>query len=188
MINQWNNTCCLIYQETKVPAKAQSTMATASDLSHVKQMETLLECSICNETLTQPRTLSCFHSYCKHCLDNFVATRRRKAVRAKEPDIFECPLCQTEFHIKQGESVEKILSNHFINNMLELRTLQQQAQLVKCQSCKAKDPAASRCVTQTFQPSRFTRDCPGLDYVVPVSRFSSYCPGFCSSLIVVFFK
>ena len=50
-------------------------------------------------------------------------------------------------HAEQGESVEKILSNHFINNMLELRTLQQQAQLVKCQSCKAKDPAASRCVT-----------------------------------------
>jgi hypothetical protein len=23
-------------------------------------------------------------------------------------------------------------------------------------------------VYQTFQPSRFTRDCPGLDYVVPV--------------------
>jgi hypothetical protein len=38
---------------------------------------------------------------------------------------------------------------------------------------------------QTFQPSRFTRDCPGLDYVVgPVSRFSSYCPGFCSILIL----
>jgi hypothetical protein len=41
---------------------------------------------------------------------------------------------------------------------------------------------------QTFQPSRFSRDCPGLDYVVPVSRFSSYCSGFCSILIVVFFK
>jgi uncharacterized membrane protein len=33
-------------------------------------------------------------------------------------------------------------------------------------------------IQQTFQPSRFTQDCPGLDYVVPVSQFSSYCPSF----------
>ncbi|CAB4038445.1 partial [Paramuricea clavata] len=124
-------------------------MAAASNLSPVKQMETLLECSICNETLTQPRTLSCFHSYCKHCLENFVATHRKKAVKekAKVPEVFECPLCRTEFHIKKGESVEKIPSNHFINNMLELLTLQQQVHHINCQSCKAKDPAASRCIS-----------------------------------------
>ncbi|CAB3992414.1 partial [Paramuricea clavata] len=109
----------------------------------------LLECSICNETLTQPRTLSCFHSYCKHCLENFVATHRKKAVKAKAkvPEVFECPLCRTEFRVKAEENVEKIPSNHFINNMLELLTLQQQAQRIKCQSCKAKGSATSRCVS-----------------------------------------
>ena len=124
-------------------------MAAAPDSAPVKQLEMMLECSICTETLTRPRTLSCFHSYCKHCLENFVATHRKKAVKAKAkvPEIFECPECRTEFHVKEGESVEKIPSNHFINNMLELLTLQQQAQRIECQSCKAKDPAASRCVT-----------------------------------------
>jgi transcription elongation factor Elf1 len=76
-------------------------------------------------------------------LENFVATHREKAVKAKVkvPDVFECPVCRTEFHVKEDESVEKMPSNHFINNMLELLTLQQQAQRVKCQSCKAKIPA-----------------------------------------------
>jgi hypothetical protein len=93
--------------------------------------------------------LSCFHSYCKHCLETFVATHRKKAVKAKAkvPEVFECPLCRTEFHVKEDENVEKIPSNHFINNMLELLTLQQQTQRNKCQSCKAKGPATRRCVT-----------------------------------------
>jgi hemerythrin-like domain-containing protein len=124
-------------------------MATASDSAPVKQWETLLECSICTETLTEPRTLTCFHSFCKHCLENFVATHRKKAVKAKAkvPEIFECPVCRTEFHVKEGESVEKMPSNHFINNMLELLTLQQQSQCIKCQSCKTQEPATSRCIS-----------------------------------------
>ena len=124
-------------------------MATAPDNVPVEQMETMLECSICTKTITQPRTLSCFHSFCEHCLQNFVATHRKKAVnaKAKVPEVFECPVCRTEFRVKEGESVEKMPSYHFINNMLELLTLQQQAQRIKCQSCKAEHPAASRCIS-----------------------------------------
>ena len=115
----------------------------------VQTIQMLLECCSCTETLTKPRTLSCFHSFCHHCLEKFVATRREDAMKAgnKVPEIFECPICRTEFHIKENESVEKIPSNYFINNMLELLILQQQAQSIKCQTCKAKDPATSKCVS-----------------------------------------
>ncbi|XP_028391976.1 E3 ubiquitin-protein ligase TRIM33-like isoform X2 [Dendronephthya gigantea] len=125
-------------------------MATASCPAPVKQMETLLECSVCMEILTQPRTLSCYHSFCKHCLENYVAAQRKKAVKAKAsvPEIFECPLCRTKFSVKEGENVgEKMPANHFINNLLELLSIQQQAYHVKCQSCKANAPAASRCIS-----------------------------------------
>ena len=41
----------------------------------------------------------------------------------------------------------------------------------------------------TFQPSRFTRDCPDLDYVVPLSRFYSKCMSAIRSILkVVIFK
>ena len=94
-------------------------MATASDPAPVKQMEALLECSICMETLNEPRTLPCFHSFCKHCLTNFVATQKE----AVKKEVFECPVCRTKFYVKEGESVEKMPSNHFVNNMLELLNL-----------------------------------------------------------------
>ena len=100
----------------------------------------LLECRFCTKTLTNPRKLSCYHSFCCHCLERFVATRREDAVKAetKIPEIFECPICRTEFHVKKNESVEKMPPNFFINNMVEL---------LKCQSCKAKDAAKSRCMS-----------------------------------------
>ena len=121
----------------------QSSMATTPDTTTVKQMEEFLQCSVCMETLTEPQTLPCFHSFCKHCLTNFVATQK-KAVK-KVLEVFQCPVCRTAFHVKEGESIEKIPSNHFINNMLELLTVTQQS--IKCQSCKAGNLAASKCVS-----------------------------------------
>ncbi|XP_028392214.1 uncharacterized protein LOC114516826 [Dendronephthya gigantea] len=125
-------------------------MSTTPEPDSAKQLEILLQCSVCSKTLTQPRTLPCYHSFCKHCLENYVAAQCEKAVEAsaKEPEIFECPLCRTKFSVKEVENVgEKMPANHFINNLLELLSIQQQAHHVKCQSCKAKAPAASRCMS-----------------------------------------
>ena len=127
-------------------------MASAPPDPAVKQMEMLIECCFCTETLTKPRTLSCFHSFCHHCLENFVATRREDAVKAGIELKYQKPSNAQyvelhEFHVKEDKSVEKIPSNFFINNMLELLTLQQQSQCIKCQSCNAKDPATSKCLS-----------------------------------------
>ena len=123
-------------------------MTAATDLG-VQRMETLLECCLCTGTLTKPQTLSCFHSFCHHCLEKFVATQREEAVEAKTeiPEIFKCPICRTEFPVKGNESVENIPSNYFINDMLASITLQQQDQCIKCQLCEAKELATCRCVS-----------------------------------------
>ncbi|XP_028411742.1 E3 ubiquitin-protein ligase TRIM33-like, partial [Dendronephthya gigantea] len=124
-------------------------MATALDPDPAKQMESLLQCSVCMKILNQPRTLSCYHSFCKHCLESCIDSQRKRAVEAGSEvrDVFECPVCCTEFSVK-GESIgEKLLQNHFVNNLLESLILQQQARHMKCQSCKANAPAASRCTT-----------------------------------------
>ncbi len=122
-------------------------MASGPDLDPVHQMEELLTCSICTGTLNEPITLSCFHSYCKHCLSMYVDIQREEAQKERRVQhLFDCPTCRTKFELKQGESVEGFPSNYFINNMLDILKIQQQAQKLPCESCKAQFPATARCI------------------------------------------
>jgi hypothetical protein len=48
-------------------------MASASsDCIPVDEINDLLTCSMCLETLNEPRSLSCFHSFCKVCLGEYI--------------------------------------------------------------------------------------------------------------------
>ena len=120
-------------------------MATAPDNSLTKQMEELLICCICNETLKEPRTLGCFHSFCKKCLGEYVESQRKKSEKDHK-HLFDCPLCRTQFQLKQGESVDQIRPCFFINNLLEMLSIQDRALQVQCDVCKSNVPAASRCI------------------------------------------
>lgn len=121
-------------------------MAFASDTGTVERMESLLTCSICMETLTKPRTLSCFHSFCQHCLDKYVEIQRKGPKRSRAKQTFNCPQCRTPFELRHGESVERLPSIYFINNMIDILKAQQQARRLPCESCKAEVSAVCRCV------------------------------------------
>jgi tripartite motif-containing protein 2/3 len=118
-------------------------MATAPDTTLGKQMEDLLRCSICKETLTEPRTLGCYHSFCKECLANHAESQREEAEKDHEHRLFNCPLCRTQF---QGESVEQLPPNIFINNLLEMLSIQERAPHLACESCSGHVSATCRCV------------------------------------------
>ena len=120
-------------------------MATASEINLSKQMEELLTCCICHETLEEPRTLGCFHSFCKECLGEYVESQRKKAKKAHE-HLFDCPLCRTQFQLKQEESVDQIRPCFFINNLLEILSIQQRVSQIQCDACKSNVSAVSRCI------------------------------------------
>ena len=122
-------------------------MATAPDSSPTDRIEELLTCGFCRATLEEPRTLGCFHSFCKKCLARYVETKRkeyRKEAQAKH--LFNCPQCRTQFELKEGESVDRLPCNYFINNMLDLLPLIQQGQKLPCDSCRVQASVASRCI------------------------------------------
>ena len=112
-------------------------MATAPDTSMCKQVEKLLNCCICDETLKEPRTLGCFHSFCKKCLGEYVESQRTKKAKKGDEHLFECPLCRTQFQLKQQESVQQIRQCFFINNLLELLSIQERASQIQCEACKS---------------------------------------------------
>ena len=124
-------------------------MAKAPDLAPTKGIEELLTCCICTETLEEPKTLPCFHSFCKKCLAKYIEVEREKAKKQeKARHSFDCPMCRTQFELTQGKSVEQIPPNYFINALLDiLPIIQQQTQKLHCESCKvAQVPVTSRCI------------------------------------------
>ena len=122
-------------------------MASAPDPAPVKRMEELLTCCVCKETLNEPTMLPCFHSFCKKCLARCVEIQRDGARRQRRPEhLFKCPTCRTEFQLGQHESVERLPSNHLINNLLDILKIQQEAQKLPCESCNGQLPAECRCV------------------------------------------
>ena len=122
-------------------------MASAPDPAPVKRMEELLTCCVCKETLNEPTTLPCFHSFCKKCLARYVEIQRDDARReGRAEHLFKCPTCRTQFQLRQTQSVERLPSNHYINNLLDILKMQPEAQNLPCESCNGQLPAECRCV------------------------------------------
>ena len=113
-------------------------MATAPNSDVTQQMEELLTCCFCLNNLNEPITLPCFHSFCKECLARYVEIQRKEARWEGRPEhLFDCPTCRTQFQLKQDESVKGLSSNFFINNLLDILKIQQEAQKPPCESCCA---------------------------------------------------
>ena len=106
------------------------------------KLESLLECSVCLETVNDPRTLPCFHSFCKVCLEKIVRIERKKG----KIEDFNCPTCRSVFHLKSDQEVAELSSSHFIRNMLEAVQLQNRAKHANCSKCN-KQQASCRCLT-----------------------------------------
>ncbi|XP_028413369.1 tripartite motif-containing protein 45-like [Dendronephthya gigantea] len=114
-------------------------MASAScpPLQDKKQnLKRLLECSICLETFDDPRTLSCLHSFCKKCLENFV--------NGKPRDELNCPVCRTKFTLNK-DGVAGMTRNHFICNMVEMISIRHSDKCVPCSHCE--ESSVGRCIT-----------------------------------------
>ena len=113
----------------------------------VDQLEDLLTCSICLETLSEPRTLPCFHSFCKCCLEKFVKRHREQSASGKVIIKFDCPTCRSEFTLKPNEQVEGMTSSYFIRNMLDATAIQRRAISSQILCSRCKEPAINRCAT-----------------------------------------
>ncbi|KAI8498637.1 hypothetical protein Bbelb_238390 [Branchiostoma belcheri] len=66
-----------------------------------------LECTICLEPYKDPKILPCLHTFCKDCLEKFVA----KQGEAK--DRFPCPTCRIETVLPEG-GVAGVKNNFFV--------------------------------------------------------------------------
>jgi len=80
-----------------------------------KEMDDIMECSICTEVFTDPRLLPCGHIFCLQCLQSYSED--------KQPgDCMLCPLCRKEFTIPDN-GIPGLPKNIYIEKLLRVRNL-----------------------------------------------------------------
>ncbi|XP_019624394.1 PREDICTED: uncharacterized protein LOC109470056 isoform X2 [Branchiostoma belcheri] len=99
-----------------------------------------LECSICCYTFTKPKVLPCLHTFCEHCL--------REWVQKTDGDTFPCPICRQPVPLPQ-DGVEGIKDNVFLASLVKAVTehheIRQGKDDLLCTNCEEGKPATSRC-------------------------------------------
>ncbi|XP_030840937.1 E3 ubiquitin-protein ligase TRIM31-like [Strongylocentrotus purpuratus] len=86
-----------------------------------------LECPVCLNTFTNPKTLSCSHNYCKACLDNLLECHGND-------QMLRCPVCRAETQVL-NQDVSKLPTNLALKSLIE--DVKNQYHL--CSICKSED-------------------------------------------------
>ncbi|XP_015779100.1 PREDICTED: E3 ubiquitin-protein ligase TRIM71-like [Acropora digitifera] len=105
------------------------------------------ECPLCLETVKNPKTLPCLHSFCLECLDK-LANFARKQLQTS----IKCPVCQTSFPIPDTDTFANLPSSFHLNRLVDVLALgDSRVKSQKCNACDENNPATSYCfVCQSF--------------------------------------
>ena len=76
----------------------------------MENLKKQVTCSICLDTYTDPKILSCFHTFCCKCLKEHARNTHRQGK-------FRCPECQAEIDLPESNRFDR-LSTSFIHNSL----------------------------------------------------------------------
>ena len=105
------------------------------------------ECPLCLETVNEPKTLPCLHSFCLLCLDKHADYARRQLQTT-----IKCPVCLTCFYIPEGDTFSGLPTSFHLNRLVDLLSLREgSAEAQRCSSCQENSTAACYCfVCQNF--------------------------------------
>ncbi|XP_068726969.1 E3 ubiquitin-protein ligase TRIM71-like [Montipora capricornis] len=112
-----------------------------------KNLKKEAECPLCIETVTNPKTLPCLHSFCLVCLDRHANFARRQLKAT-----IKCPVCQTSFQIPETDTFENLPSSFHLNRLVDVLALEDgSVQSQRCNSCDENNTATCYCfVCQDF--------------------------------------
>ncbi|XP_068726651.1 E3 ubiquitin-protein ligase TRIM71-like [Montipora capricornis] len=112
-----------------------------------KNLKKEAECPLCIETVKNPKTLPCLHSFCLECLDRHANFARRQLKAT-----IKCPVCQTSFQIPETDTFENLPSSFHLNRLVDVLVLEDcSVQSHRCSSCDENNTATCYCfVCQDF--------------------------------------
>ena len=108
--------------------------------SLLKNLKKHVECSICLDTFTEPKTIACLHTFCCECL-------KKHALVSQRDGQFRCPECQTQIALPEGNNFDELPTGFLHNSLLSLVTAQQSGDgsEISCSLCKKRSAEASYC-------------------------------------------
>ena len=112
-----------------------------------KNLKKEAECPLCLETVKEPKTLPCLHSFCLRCLDKHAGYARRQLQTT-----IKCPVCLTHFEIPEGDTFSDLPASFHLNRLVDILALKDGgAETQTCNSCDDNNAVTSYCfVCQSF--------------------------------------
>ena len=109
-----------------------------------QQIQEEITCSICRELFTDPKTISCLHTFCKQCIEKSLESNKKMG------SIVCCPLCRTPF---PREGISFVPTNFTINRLVEIFRKRKESgkslapKELRCESCETVNlPAVMWCM------------------------------------------
>ena len=106
-----------------------------------------VECPLCLETVKDPKTLPCLHSFCLRCIDKHAGY-----AKIKLETTIKCPVCQACFQIPDEDTFGSLPTSFHLNRLVDLLALTDGShESQRCSSCEDDNTATCYCfVCQTF--------------------------------------
>ena len=106
--------------------------------SLLKKLKEYVTCSICWDTFTEPKTITCLHTFCCECL-------KRHALTTQQHGKFRCSECQAQVDVP--ESFDKLPTGFLQNSLLGVLAVQKSGDgsEINCGNCRKKSAETSFC-------------------------------------------
>ena len=108
--------------------------------SLLKNLKEHVTCSICLDTFTDPKTITCLHTFCCECL-------KKHALISQRNGKFRCPECQAEIDLPEANRFDKLPTSFHHNSLLSVLAIRQSGKGndISCGVCKKKSAEISYC-------------------------------------------
>ena len=98
-----------------------------------------VSCSVCSDLFTDPKHLSCLHSFCLKCLDRWYET-------CGGGQAIKCPKCQTLSRVPASGDLKDLPTSFYLNGLIDVLAIKEcKSTQVTCGNCDKKSSEASYC-------------------------------------------
>ena len=98
-----------------------------------------VSCLVCSDLFTDPKHLSCLHSFCLKCLQQWYET-------CGGGEAIKCPKCQTFSRVPAGGELKDLPTSFYLNGLIDVLAIKEcKKTQVKCGNCDKKRSEVSYC-------------------------------------------